>query len=180
KTPISCKIRLGIDEKHIVAEQVARIAENAGCCAIAVHPRTQKQGYSGKADWTYIKKIKDMVSIPVIGNGDIVKVEDVSRMMQETGCDYVMIGRAAMKDPFFFKKANHYLKTGEVLDDLSLTEKMHLLEEYILLLQKYGLYSETIVKQAFVQFTKGYPGGAKLRAKLQTAKNFEEIRSLLE
>ena len=172
---ISCKIRLGIDEKNIVALDVAKISEKAGCCAIAVHPRTQKQGYSGNADWSYIKKIKDLVSIPVIGNGDVHTVQDVSRMMQETGCDYVMVGRAAMKDPFFFTKANHYLKTGEVLEDISLSEKVYLLKEYICLLQKYGIYNEALVKQTCIQFTKGYFGSAKLRGDLNTLQSKEQF-----
>lgn len=180
KTPISCKIRLGVDEKHIVAFDVAKIAEAAGCCAIAVHPRTQKQGYSGKADWSYIQKVKDLVSIPVIGNGDVQSPEDVLRMMQETGCDYVMVGRAAMKDPFFFRKANHYLQTGELLEDISFSDKITLLLEYISLLQKYGLYSTVLVKQTCVQFTKGYKGSAKLRADLSLVHSEEELLAKLQ
>jgi len=181
-TPITCKIRLGIDEHHIVALDIARIAEKAGCAAIAVHPRTQKQGYSGTADWSYIKKIKEAVSIPVIGNGDIQTVQDVARMLQETNCDYVMVGRAAMKDPFFFQKANHYLATGNILEDISFAEKLRLLQDYISLLKKYDVYNDVVVKQTLVQFTKGYKGASKLRAELSTAKSdeiFEKIALLV-
>ncbi|MBI5797289.1 tRNA dihydrouridine synthase DusB [Candidatus Woesearchaeota archaeon] len=179
-TPISCKIRLGIDEEHIVALEVAKIAEDEGCCAIAVHPRTQKQGYSGHADWSYIKKIKEIVSIPVIGNGDIQKPEDVKRMMDETGCDYVMIGRAAMKDPFFFKKTLHYLQTGEVLPDVSFEEKMQLLKRYIFLLQKYDVYDANLIKQVFIRFSKGYRGSSVLRAELSQIHDADALLAKIE
>lgn len=179
-TPISCKIRLGIDEEHIVALEVAKIAEEEGCCAIAVHPRTQKQGYSGNAEWNYIKKIKEMVSIPVIGNGDIQKPEDVKRMMDETGCDYVMVGRAAMKDPFFFKKALHYLQTGEMLPDISFEEKMNLLKRYIFLLKKYDVYDANLIKQVFIQFSKGYRGGSVLRAELSQIHDADILLAKIE
>ncbi len=179
KTPISCKIRLGIDEKHIVALEIAKIAEETGCVAIAVHGRTQKQGYSGNANWEWIKRVKESVSIPVIGNGDVSSPEDAKRMLEETGCDYVMVGRAAMKDPFFFKKANHFLQTGEILEDLDFSEKIGLLEEYISLLKKYGIYSTHLAKNAVMQFTKGYTGGKQIRGKISLLKTDEEISAFI-
>ena len=175
KTPVSCKIRLGISERNIVALDVAKIAEKVGCCAIAVHARTQAQGYSGKADWSWIKKVKDSVSISVIGNGDVNTPLDAERMMKETNCDFVMVGRAAMRDPFFFKKAVHYLKTGELMEDLSLEDKMKLLQEYVSLLKKYKVFDKNVVKQTLIQFTKGYPGGKEIRSQVTRMKSSGEI-----
>ena len=178
--PISCKIRIGVSSSRIVALEVAKIAEETGCCAIAIHGRTIKQGYSGEADWSWIKKVKELVSISVIGNGDINSVSDVINRMEETGCDYVMVGRAAMRDPFFFKKVKHYFETGEELADISLCEKMELFFEYKDLLEEYGLLSFNLLKSAFIQFTKGYRGGKKLRGELSKIKNQEELLNLAE
>lgn len=175
KTPISCKIRLGIDDKHITAFEIAKIAEKTGCCAIAVHPRTQEQGYSGKADWDYIRKIKELVSIPVIGNGDVNSELDAERILNYTKCDYIMIGRAAMKDPFIFKKINYYFKTGKFLEDISFSEKIKLLEKYSTLAKKYNIYSDVRFKDLIIQFSKGYRNSTKLRMDLTKIKGSSEI-----
>lgn len=179
-TPISCKVRLGVDDKHINVFEIAKIAENAGCCAIAVHARTQEQKYSGKADWNYIKRVKDLVSIPVIGNGDVNNVLDVKKMFDITRCDYVMIGRAAMKDPFIFKHANQYLKNGEVLENVSFSEKLKLLKEYTRLLKKYNIYNDVLVKQTAMYFSKGYKGSGKFRQSISRLKNYNELMKKIE
>ena len=111
--PVTLKIRAGISNDNCyLYKPIAKIAENCGVQMITLHARTLKQGYSGTANWQLIKELKDMVNIPVVGNGDIAKPEDAKRMIDETGCDYVMIGRAAMGNPYIFRQVNEYLETG--------------------------------------------------------------------
>ena len=108
KVPVSCKIRLGIKKTKINVVRVARACEISGAAMVTLHARTQKQGYTGKADWDWIKEVKDVVKIPVVGNGDVFSVEDYIRMKEKTGCDYVMIGRGAIGNPFIFKQIGDY------------------------------------------------------------------------
>ena len=122
KKPVTVKFRKGFDEDHLNAVEFARMAESCGVAAVAVHGRTWEQYYSGKADWEVIRRVKEAVSIPVIGNGDIFTPEDAKRMLEETGCDGVMVGRGAKGNPWIFRRLTHYLETGEVLDGPSVSE----------------------------------------------------------
>ena len=115
KKPLTVKIRKGFDDDHVNAVEIAKIIEDSGAAAIAVHGRTRQQYYSGKADWDIIRQVKEAVSIPVIGNGDVTFPESTARLVQETGCDGIMVGRAAQGNPWIFKQITHYLDTGEIL-----------------------------------------------------------------
>nr|WP_083900122.1 tRNA dihydrouridine synthase DusB [Orenia marismortui] len=130
-TPVTIKIRTGWDQDNINAVEIAKIAENNGAQAIAVHGRTRSQFYSGKADWSIIADVKRSVSIPVIGNGDIFSPEDAIKMIDETGCDGIMIGRGAQGNPWIFKRTAHYLKTGELLPLPKSSEKIDIAIEHL-------------------------------------------------
>ena len=176
KVPITAKISSGIRGKA-VAVKIAKICEESGASAICVHPRTREQGYSGKADWKIIKNVKDAVSIPVVGNGDIKKPEDAKRMLQQTGCDYVMIGRAARGNPFIFKQINDFLDRG-TYDELSDKEKLKIFLEYVNLAHQHKLSFVDIKMQA-AYFTKGLPDSNVLRNRLMKTRSIQEIKSLL-
>ena len=122
--PVTVKIRSGWDKNSINAKEVAKVCEEAGASLIAVHARTRSQGYSGNADWNIIKEVKESVNIPVIGNGDILSAQDAKRMIEETGCDAVMIGRATLGNPYIIKQIVTYLETGVLLDDQSPKERL--------------------------------------------------------
>lgn len=166
KKPITVKIRLGIDENSINAVDVAKIVEKAGAAAIAIHGRTQKQGYKGEANWNIIKQVKEAVHIPVIGNGDVFTPEDFKRRLDETGVDAIMIARGAIGNPYLFKQIDDYLKTGTYAQ----INRLDMFQEYFDLAKKYKIDFQTIKRQA-MSFTKGMEGGAKLREKIANAKN---------
>ena len=132
--PVTVKIRSGWDKNSINAVEIAKIIEDAGASAITVHPRTKDQGYSGKADWSIIKEVKDNVNIPVIGNGDIKSCFDAKGMLEETNCDAVMIGRAALGNPWLIRDCVNYLEDGTLPKEVTIEERMEMLKRHVSLL----------------------------------------------
>lgn len=132
KKPVTVKMRIGWDKDSCNCVSLAKKLESVGVCAIAVHGRTKKQMYEGKADWSYIKQVKDAVNIPVIGNGDIRSVEDMITMMDQTGCDMVMIGRGILGDPWLIQRCVEYLRTGKIPEETSVDEKFKLAYDHAL------------------------------------------------
>ena len=178
--PVTVKMRLSFDKEKSKAIDNARLIEKCGASALAVHGRTAEQGYSGKSDWSFIKKIKDEVSIPVLGNGDIVDPKSAMAMFEQTGCDYEIVARAAKDNPYFFTQVNHYFKTGELLPNLPYDEKIKLLYRYYDLLDKFKINNFENMRQTAQNFTCGYTGAAKLRFKLNSAKSLDEIKAVLD
>jgi tRNA-dihydrouridine synthase B len=177
KKPISVKIRAGIDEKRINCEEIAGIAEDCGVNALTVHPRTQQQGYSGKANWELIKAVKENLSIPVFGNGDVRTPEDASRMLAQTNCDAVMIGRAGKDMPYLFRQCAEYEKTGSYTA-VTTEERKALFARYLELAAQHDTGFHRVRTQVAF-FTKGLEGGGALREKLLKAKTVPELQAVL-
>jgi len=182
RIPVTGKIRSGWDEKSVVAVGAARIIEAEGAAAVAVHPRTRGMGYAGRADWAIIRDIKQAVGIPVIGNGDIVAPQDAGRMIDETGCDAVMIGRGAMGRPWIFGQIRRFLGTGEVLPDPSPEERIRIcLTHYDLAVRKMGeRRALKEMRKHAAAYVKCLPGAAEIRRRLFQLDDFGEVRRLLE
>jgi tRNA-dihydrouridine synthase B len=178
KVPVTVKIRLGWDAKNIVAVDVAEAAESAGVAAVTVHGRTKAQGFSGHADWSMIRVVKSSVGIPVIGNGDVRSALDAKRMMDETGCDGVMIGRAIQGYPWIFREARQYLETGTVPAHPSPEERQtvmlrHVRDMVSVLGEDLGVRE---MRKHLCWYTKGLPEGAEFRERVNHLARFEDVK----
>ena len=182
KKPVTVKIRKGFDDGHINAVEMAHIAEESGAAAIAVHGRTREQYYSGNADWEIIRKVKEAVSIPVIGNGDLTCAKDIEKMAEETGCDGFMIGRGVQGNPWLFHQILHYFETGEELKKPSFEEVTQMLLRHAAMqLEFKGEYTgiREIRKHA-AWYTAGYKNSSKLRGRINEVENYEQLKALFE
>ncbi len=180
--PVTVKIRKGFDDSCINAVEIAKIIEDAGAAAVAVHGRTREQFYSGKADWDIIRRVKEAVSIPVIGNGDVVSGESAIAMQRETGCDGVMIGRGAQGNPWIFSELLEYEKTGKMPERPSLEEirKMILRHAQLQLEYKGEYLGIREMRKHVAWYTTGLPNSAKLRAEINAVETYEQLESLLK
>lgn len=179
--PVTVKIRSGWDKNSINAVLVAKTCEKAGASAIAVHPRTRSQGYSGKANWNIIKEVKEAVNIPVIGNGDILSAKDAKKMIDETGCDAVMIGRGTLGNPYLIKQVVRYLEDGVLLKDQSPKERMKTCLKHFNYLLKIKPEKVAILEMRThaAWYLKGLPNGVNVKKRLYELKTKEEFISTI-
>lgn len=180
--PVTVKIRSGWDENHINAVEVAKKCESAGASAIAIHARTRAQGYSGTADWSIIKKVKEAVSIPVIGNGDVTSPELAKKMLEETNCDAVMIGRGVLGNPWLIKECVYYLETGELLKPVSFIEKVNMMKRHYQLLLEDKCEKAAIleIRSFIIWYLKGMPKSKEIKNQICQCKTSEEMFKIID
>ena len=182
KKPVTVKIRKGFDDGHVNAVEMAHIAEESGAAAVAVHGRTREQFYSGKADWDIIRQVKERVSIPVIGNGDLLTAEDVIAMENQTGCDGFMIARGAEGNPWIFRQILHYFETGKQLPKPDFSEMTEMLLRHAKMqLEFKGEYTgiREIRKHA-AWYTAGYKNSSRLRGRINEVETYEQLEALFQ
>lgn len=177
KKPVTLKIRKGWDDNSVNALEIAKIAEDCGICAITIHGRTREQYYSGQADWDIIGEVKSQISIPVIGNGDVTSVEDAIRIKDHTGCDAIMIGRGAQGNPWVFKRIDHYMKTGQLLDPPSKDEKIDIAIKHMdLAIKEHGEYvAVREMRKHIGWYLKGMKHSARFRDQINHMVTAKEV-----
>lgn len=175
--PVTLKIRKGWDDNSVNAVEIAKIAEQAGISALAIHGRTREQYYSGKADWDIIKEIKESISIPVIGNGDVFEIEDAINMLEKTDCDAIMIGRGAQGNPWIFNRINHYMQTGEILAKPTAEEKISTAIEHMkLAVAEHGEYvAVREMRKHIGWYIKGLKNSARYRDEINKLTDCESV-----
>ena len=181
KKPVTIKIRKGFEENNINAVEVAMIAEKNGASGVTVHGRTRSQYYSGNADWDIIRKVKESVQIPVVGNGDICDEESAEKILSYTNCDAIMIGRAAQGNPWIFKRVEHYLRTGEKIGKISNEERIcTCIRHTKMLIEQKGNYTGIReMRKHLAWYIKGIKGATAARVKINAAESLEEFESIL-
>ena len=182
KKPVTVKIRKGFDEAHLNAVEMAKIAEASGAAAVAVHGRTREQYYAGKADWDCIRAVKEAVKIPVIGNGDVTDALSAERLLKETGCDGVMVGRAAQGNPFIFREITEYLETGIIPPKPTPAEVRATIERHARMqMEEKGEYTGVReMRKHLSWYTVGYPNSAKYRQMINSMETMEELLHSLD
>ena len=182
KKPVTLKIRKGWDDDSVNAVEIAKIAEECGISALAIHGRTREQFYSGKADWDIIAEIKQNINIPVIGNGDVFEVQDAVNMLEKTKCNAIMIGRGAQGNPWIFNRINHYMKTGEVLPEPTLEEKITTAIKHMnLAVAEHGEYvAVREMRKHIGWYLKGLKNSARYRDQINKITDYKEVIAMLE